>query len=451
MAVGHSSGQLDGLRNRLQVQYLHLTVKEFLEKPDVWSALLHRTCGTGFHASVALLRSCILVLKCTRLAWDDHISSQIEPALRYALVAENSTGQAQIDLLDELAQFMYPAGHKNRDVPWPFAAGHECGGDFENRPTHFLRHAVAKGLTLYVQSKAGQSLPSLNAGSVRPLLLYARDCANLINDRYDGDNVAQENSADVQPSMVAMLLQGNLSPNQPFNNSTPWIDLLAVLVCKTRAGFRLPTVWMDVCRLFLFYGADPKGDSWKFEISFSVPGLRNNISHVLNAVFSHLANTHAFRQLLELQEERCRNPYLPETKQTEYSRTDESANSTNTCVTALRAQRLDYCKNEQRERRSQKESGPSKTAPKFRYNPMRQAPGYRSRCAYGEVSRMPKNVIGQGRSGVQEVRMRASTASGRPKAQYGPRQLDTWADRRFGAPPSSRSHRHYRVIKPSAY
>jgi len=39
------------------VQYMHLTVKEFLQKPQVWADLLHLTSGTDWDANVSLLRS----------------------------------------------------------------------------------------------------------------------------------------------------------------------------------------------------------------------------------------------------------------------------------------------------------------------------------------------------------------------------------------------------------
>ena len=37
-------------------------VKEFLEKPEIWSRLLELTKGIGFDASVSLLRSGIIML-----------------------------------------------------------------------------------------------------------------------------------------------------------------------------------------------------------------------------------------------------------------------------------------------------------------------------------------------------------------------------------------------------
>jgi hypothetical protein len=462
VAVEKSSDQIDGVKNRQQVQYLHLTVREFLEKPDVWSDLLGRTAGTGFDASVALLRSCILVLKCTRLAWNDHLSSQIEPALTYGLLAENSTGQPQVDLIDELdrvAQLLYPAGHKYREFDEGarrYAADHKRhwstdrhrGGDFEDRPTPFQTYAVAKGLTLYVQAKAGRSLLSLNVSATRPLLLYAKDWANKIHNRSEGDALGQENSAEVQPSMVAMLLQGNLNPNQAFNGSTPWIDLLTTLLSQTRTSISVPAVWIDVCRLFLLYGADPKGDSWKFEIPGFDSGLHNNVYRVLNAVFSHLADTNAFRQLLELQAERCRAPVLLETKEAESFKTDAYTSSTSARVITPKVKGSDYHQNKHWKNRGQKKSGYSKRPPKFFHQPARPAPGYQFREICGQVVRASRNFVVQGHSGVQEQRMGPSMVRQGPKVRRDlPRRLDSWVARPFDAPSSSHAHRHYRVTK----
>ena len=52
-ALSHSSG----------VYYLHLTVKEFLEKPRIQTKLTKQNAGTGFDANVLLLKATIVDLR----------------------------------------------------------------------------------------------------------------------------------------------------------------------------------------------------------------------------------------------------------------------------------------------------------------------------------------------------------------------------------------------------
>merc|ERR1712000_420937 len=88
------------------VQYLHLTVRDFLEKPDVWAFLLARTNNSDFDSSVCLARGSLLSLKYHATLnpgkWDSKVTSHVKSTVRFAGQAESSTGVAPIQLLEEL-------------------------------------------------------------------------------------------------------------------------------------------------------------------------------------------------------------------------------------------------------------------------------------------------------------------------------------------------------------
>lgn len=299
------SSDLSEKSDTVQVQYLHLTVKEFLEKPDVWSTLLYRTSGTGFDASTALLHSTILELKATSPAiWDNQIMLQISTAMSYGLLAENSTGQAQTDLIDEIdrvARLLYPDSQQHHWSHFLHRNGSGMGDSI-------LTYAVSKGLTLYVQLRHGPSLCKLNSKCSRALLSYATGCtAGSVADRLH----------EVRPSMVAMLLDAGLSPNEHSSGSSSWMDLLAVLLFKAREKVHVPAVWMEICRLFLLYGADPDATlGIRRYPGQAADGPAENFSlpRILHIVFSSHMNSEAFKNLVQLQAERSRDMSLKRRK-----------------------------------------------------------------------------------------------------------------------------------------
>ena len=150
-----------------QVRYLHLIVKEFLEKPKVWTELTRKTAGTGFDANVSNLKAIIVELRPDNPQYSEytsskilsnHVNSLVQDALSHALLAENSTGVAQTLLLDELETGVFEICASSRrrhlgqdpcQVPWSTQDNEFiCLGSF-------LNYAASKGLTRSVQVKLG--------------------------------------------------------------------------------------------------------------------------------------------------------------------------------------------------------------------------------------------------------------------------------------------------------
>jgi hypothetical protein len=218
---------------------------------------MNSTKDTDFDASVSLLRSDVLLLKCRGLGWSEPEWKRIDTAMCHALQAENSTGKAQTALLDELdrtGQSMVKYGpksnHHERNLHWS-AAMHTIQQRCHNCPESFLTFAISNGLVLYARSKLGHAVQGVSRQTVRPLLAYATGCLPAYQKR---------NMTSLHPPMLAMLLRGGLSPNERFQGSTPWRKVLSHILSSQTQGalpILLESSWLDVCKLFLMHGADP--------------------------------------------------------------------------------------------------------------------------------------------------------------------------------------------------
>ena len=108
----------------LPVLYLHLTVKDFLAKVNVWSRLLDRTRCSAFDAIVSSLWSSMLFLKTPVRETDplDKIRGHrlvpyVNVTIAYALQAENTTKKPHMPLLDNLDRTCEELHTKHRGNP----------------------------------------------------------------------------------------------------------------------------------------------------------------------------------------------------------------------------------------------------------------------------------------------------------------------------------------------
>jgi hypothetical protein len=88
--------------------FLHRTVKDFLEQPDIWTSIISVTNGSSFNPYFALMTSIVMRLKIETMSYGPGNNSfsdvwdVISTAFSFAHEAELRTGQAQIPLLVEL-------------------------------------------------------------------------------------------------------------------------------------------------------------------------------------------------------------------------------------------------------------------------------------------------------------------------------------------------------------
>lgn len=233
------------------VQYLHLTVRDFLEKPDVWAFLLARTNNSDFDSSVCLARGSLLSLKYHATLnpgkWDSKVTSHVKSTVRFAGQAESSTGVAPIQLLEELDR-VCTALHGPQMGTKHWCSGMQHGLPPCSRcPTTFLTYAIALGMTLFVRAKIGPCLEEVNRSSRTPLLIHA--------------TIHCHGNDTVHQSMIAFLLRSGLDPNERRHPAllTPWEEVLAKVderVNNQTTRWSTDVSWLEVCNLYLMYGAN---------------------------------------------------------------------------------------------------------------------------------------------------------------------------------------------------
>ncbi|KIV92707.1 hypothetical protein PV10_03979 [Exophiala mesophila] len=236
------------------IHFTHQTVKEFLETPSIWKLIEYHAGKGGFDVYVSLLSSCLRQLKCI-VHPEDVPNLTIRNALGYAFLAEQSTGQSQSELLDELdinAQRIYKAileMIRNQNALRPGSRtpsmktsslgsakiGHwsrysrsmmteirmEKGTQtvLEGTPHYcrddFLSIAVAYNLEKYVL-QVFQQRGAQYSKKGRPLLFYVKwKGGPFTNRRMD----YQKQFRLATPRMVALLLKGYDDPNLTFCDS----------------------------------------------------------------------------------------------------------------------------------------------------------------------------------------------------------------------------------------
>ena len=263
--------QLDVLADT-KVQYLHRTVKDYLEQPQIWSEITAAT-DPGFHPLIALYASHLLQLKSldpdtmnkARL-WD-----LLTWAIEYAASAEqllsHSDYVAYVNAIDQVANqlcarpllhrstFTYRNARRMRDGKIHTYMHWTCTVPSRKRKanTTFLSVAVWSGLSSYLATK----LPSYNSDDRSwPLLLSAvmdYDLFYLL--RYtDRPHCAH---SEPNPELVKLLLQSGADPNaapsiegrEVSYSTSPW-----KAVQKHRPDES--SSWGQIHKLFLEHGAN---------------------------------------------------------------------------------------------------------------------------------------------------------------------------------------------------
>jgi hypothetical protein len=271
------------------VHFLHLTVKEFLERPEIWKELLAHTAGTNFNPNVSLLRGSLFTLKTlySEIDWSSVTQDHIDELIQYAVAAENSAGRPQVALIESLDETAAHLWSKHTKARWKSSPDDEPGrarlpywtqhiqkqGGYFLPVTNFVVYAIFKGLTLYVQAKHGSQLLSLNRIAESPLLAYAV-----------GSGASEDGLRYPHPSMISMLLKAGLGPNPHFAESTVWLQLLGKLVRQSRTDKAVDPVWATVCKLLLLHGADIAAT---LPTTFHpIDGRRMGVTEAIDFIFS---------------------------------------------------------------------------------------------------------------------------------------------------------------------
>ncbi|KAE9366867.1 hypothetical protein N431DRAFT_471897 [Stipitochalara longipes BDJ] len=229
------SSAADGLNPNLS--YLHRTVRDFLELPQIWSRILGPTQGSNFNAHVSLLQSSVLFMNLVLDSrhtdtFQDYSSDYALQPLKHAYLAEKETNQAEIFFVDKLAQVMEHAFRQS--------------GDEDD----FLAVATRNGLYYYMAHKIECDPNVVRKKAGRPLLEYA-----VLQD------LELAGKLQLSSKMVAMLLQHGSHPNEIYKRDCAWYSILRRLRntnCRgdgNRVVIRKSLEMLKIIQLFVENGA----------------------------------------------------------------------------------------------------------------------------------------------------------------------------------------------------
>jgi hypothetical protein len=186
-----------------KVQFLHLTVKEYLEDATVWKRLLSRTIDTGFDPHVCLARSQIVAAKVMGPHADAAQSCSL--AILYTRRAENSTGQAQLSLAREIFRLWH------KEI-WNRHVDVDSAGPSGNGSDSWVKLSVLCGLNLYLRANTSD-IPEITWRSKKPLLWFALQAT-------PPDPRAEDIMG--QSEIIATLLQARQNPNELVETERRW-------------------------------------------------------------------------------------------------------------------------------------------------------------------------------------------------------------------------------------
>jgi hypothetical protein len=277
--------------SRSRVQYMHRTVKDYVEKPDVWATLLDAT-PDNFNPHAALCHASLVQLK-TQDPMDlnrEKLWSKIYQVLYYAALAEHTSQNALVHVLDELdcvgRTYSKALGLLARHIaPHSNARSRAKNTNSHTRPEEphwtvtqskgapeysFMCLAVQFGLFHYVKAKLEADRKLVHQKSNSRSLL---DCAILEHPLLSdfAERPPPETAWNVE--LVSLLLLAGDNPNRvDYLKSTPWSHVIRRIKKEHRRGDErkledrkwkgLPPeqdhmdYWIYVAELFIRNGAD---------------------------------------------------------------------------------------------------------------------------------------------------------------------------------------------------
>ncbi|TVY24004.1 hypothetical protein LHYA1_G006937 [Lachnellula hyalina] len=240
-----------------RLSYLHRTVRDFLELPEIWRIVLRPTSGKRFAPRVALVQAQMLYIKrvlpfptdlIDRISDLQHVGKR---AIAFAQNEETATIEPQVMMLDELDRVCNNHVEDFSELPcnWTTSSNRMSSGkDAHVHQNSFLTLAIKTGLYVYVEEKL-KLKPWLVKRAGRPLLQYAVSSENDLCMR----------DLRVNTGMVELLLRCGARVDEVYQRTTAWdlvLESLWLLLCN-REPESTVAMWLSVVKLFLEHGADP--------------------------------------------------------------------------------------------------------------------------------------------------------------------------------------------------
>jgi len=190
-----------------RVQYIHRTLREYLEQPQSWKSQLQLTSSYGFNPHLQMLKSYMLQFKVLPAA-SDFLLQSMPITLMHAHFADTGVTQPFVDLLDGLdrivtqvwEQITHDDGILNYWIDDPM-----------------LLKAVQYGCGTYVKYKLN---PRNNSAIKNQHLMLQFSGRPLLDIAIEPG--LKSSKITLSPQVIEALLQSGAKPNLKYENVSPW-------------------------------------------------------------------------------------------------------------------------------------------------------------------------------------------------------------------------------------
>ena len=247
----------------LTVDYLHRTARDFLESPKTWTRILNAT-GKSFNPHLSLACMYVSQLKTFAVATTDREESHSElqramlPTQLWNLVApcllhlrevgNNSLEETQRLLSDQLDLTIQH---------------YQNIADFG---TYLPAVAVKLGILPYIRNRLERGTFPFETHVGEPLLnitiiQHKRHRSLEGHLKTFMESWTRKNGYTLPDvAVIKLLLEHGADPNQLYEGSTPWLNLVQIAGSHEKSPVSQPDTcsdWLDIAELFLQHGADP--------------------------------------------------------------------------------------------------------------------------------------------------------------------------------------------------
>lgn len=240
-----------------RVSYIHRTLRDFLERPDIMAMIQGAIEDEKFSPNLSLLRSCVFQLRLTlpnfKTSPPLSIWRTVRLSIGYASVIEEKYSSELVLAMDQLDSIMtnHQMQYDDSNYHWSTEKSlhrYDKGSIGQQHDT-FLSFCIEKNVSKYVRIVL-QKDPSLVLGSNgRPLLDYA--VTSLLDDPMNRSKV----------DMCKTLLDFGSPPNQAYNAVSPWAKIISHLarlrhISDNSSLVMQNSMWLDLIVAFIKRNSD---------------------------------------------------------------------------------------------------------------------------------------------------------------------------------------------------
>ncbi|KAI1377629.1 hypothetical protein F4677DRAFT_42993 [Hypoxylon crocopeplum] len=233
------------------VSYIHRTLRDFLERPQIRAMLQDAVEDEQFSPTFSLARSCIFYLQLTlpniATSPSPGVWQSVQLSMTYASMTEDKHGGQLHPLLNQLDSMMtdHQKKYDKSDLHWSterLLHGTSIDRSGQEHDT-FLSFCIEQGVFTYVRSILLHDPGVIQKKSGRPLLHFA--VLSLIKDP----------SNETRAWMCKMLLEHGASPNQTYDGLSPWSLVMIYLARHLPLSDTQRPIWLDLVTAFIIRDA----------------------------------------------------------------------------------------------------------------------------------------------------------------------------------------------------